>query len=363
MKSAKTGDGMSPRAREGAVLAPPASTEGRRRQPSPEDDGYALVWREEFDYEGLPDPAKWSYHVEANNWVHDRRHNEVQWYLASREENARVEGGRLKLTARREDWQGEPYTSARLRTKGKGDWQYGRVDVRAKLPVGKPGVWPAIWLMPTDQIYGSWPRSGEIDVMENVGFEPGRIHASVHTAAYNHRIKTHKSGYIDLETAHDDFHVYSLDWDSNRLCFFVDGDHYFTFEHSGNDANEWPFDQRFHLIINVAVGGNWGGAHGIDISAFPTTFEVDYIRVYQKLCIHDRASRLPKAPRYLEINPGPPSQQLAVALRESCYAAHLESSSLADNGGDGPLSGALAVPPRPPAPPPPPPPAPQPPYF
>lgn len=259
------------------------------------DDEYVLVWREEFDYCGLPDPLKWEYHAESNNWVHDERHNEAQWYMSGRLENSRVEDGVLKLTARREEsWIGEPYTSARIRTRGNGDWLYGYFEVRAKLPAGKPGVWPAIWLMPTDKVYGSWPKSGEIDVMESVGYLPGKIHAAVHTEAFNHRIKTERKGDIDIETAHEEFHVYSIEWEETKIEFFVDGQSYFRFDRTTTQGTQqWPFDQRFHIILNVAVGGHWGGAKGIDATAFPTTFEIDYVRVFQK---NRRVSVLPPPP-------------------------------------------------------------------
>lgn len=277
-------------------------------------DGFQLVWSDEFDYSGLPDPRKWSWHVEANNWVHDERHNEVQWYMAERLENARVEDGRLKITARRESWLGEPFTSARIRTKDKGDWMYGRVEVRAKLPAGRRGTWPAIWLMPTDKVYGNWPMSGEIDIMECVGFEPGRVHASIHTGAFNHRIKTHKTGTLDVPTAHEDFHVYAVEWDATSLRFFVDGHFHFEFRKSDESPDHWPFDQRFHLILNVAVGGNWAGLQGIDADAFPVTFEIDYVRVYQR----PHLLLPPPPPDYTECSlvlpPPPPQDDDAVSI-------------------------------------------------
>ncbi|KAJ8600069.1 hypothetical protein CTAYLR_001874 [Chrysophaeum taylorii] len=277
-------------------------------QASLEESGYKLVWSDEFQEEGLPDPSKWGYQVEANNWTHDRRHNELQWYMAGRAANSVVRDGKLVLTARREDWLTEPYTSARLLTKGRASWKYARVDVRAKLPAGRPGVWPAIWLMPTDQRYGAWPESGEIDVMENVGFEPGVVHATVHTAAYNHRIKTQIQATTRVPTAHDDFHVYSVEWNPDTIRCFVDGNAFFEFSRpGGGGATEWPFDQRFHLILNVAVGGNWGGTMGIDPSAFPTTFEIDYVRVYQTPATH---TQVVVPPRDL---PPPVAKKAAVA--------------------------------------------------
>ena len=222
--------------------------------PSPAKNDYKLVWADEFDYEGLPHPKRWGYQVEANNWVHDRNHNEQQWYMASRRENSYVSGGTLKIIARREDWIGKPYTSARIRTRGKGDWVYGKLLVRAKLPAGKPGIWPAIWMMPTDQKYGSWPNSGEIDVMENVGWAPGVIHNSVHTGAFNHRLRSHKHAEVVVDDAHSAFHVYGVEWDEDSIKYSIDGQQTFEFVNtkSGNPA-EWPFSQRFHLILNVSA--------------------------------------------------------------------------------------------------------------
>jgi beta-glucanase (GH16 family) len=208
--------------------------------PSPVKHDYKLVWADEFDYEGLPHPKRWGYQVEANNWVHDRNHNEQQWYMASRRENSYVSGGTLKIIARREDWIGRPYTSARIRTRGKGDWVYGKLLVRAKLPAGKPGIWPAIWMMPTDQKYGSWPNSGEIDVMENVGWAPGVIHNSVHTGAFNHRLRSHKHAEVVVDDAHSAFHVYGVEWDEDSIKYSIDGQRTFEFVNtkSGNPAVE-----------------------------------------------------------------------------------------------------------------------------
>lgn len=251
--------------------------------PSKPKKDYKLVWADEFDYEGLPHPKRWGYQVEANNWVHDRNHNERQWYMASRRENSYVSGGTLKITARREDWIGNPYTSARIRTRGKGDWVYGKLLVRAKLPAGKPGMWPAIWMMPTDQKFGSWPNSGEIDVMENVGWAPGVIHNSVHTGAFNHRLGSHKHAEVVVSDAHEAFHVYGVEWDEDSIRYSIDGQRTFEFANTkSGDPREWPFSQRFHLILNVAVGGNWGAARGLDDTCLPTCMEVDYVRFYQR---------------------------------------------------------------------------------
>jgi beta-glucanase (GH16 family) len=237
-----------------------------------------LVWSDEFSYTGLPDANRWGYDVDGNasGWGN----NELQYYTASRLANAEVKDGFLHITAHREDYEGFDYTSARLRTKGKGDWLYGRVEVKAKIPDGR-GLWPAIWMLPTDWEYGGWPASGEIDIMENVGWEPYVIHASVHTEAYNHTIGTQKSSQTTVSTCYSEFHVYALEWDLKEIRGYVDDKHYFTFQNEGTGYKVWPFDKRFHLLLNVAVGGNWGGVQGVDDSIFPRSMVVDYVRVYQ----------------------------------------------------------------------------------
>lgn len=238
-----------------------------------------LVWSDEFNVNGLPDAGKWSYDTEGNatGWGN----NEAQYYTQSRLENAEVKDGFLHITARKESYQDHDYTSARLVTRFKGDWLYGRVEVKAKLPDGR-GMWPAIWMLPTDWAYGGWPASGEIDIMENVGYDPYIIVGSAHTEAYNHSIGTHKNGTISIPTCYSDFHVYALEWEVTEYRVYVDDDLYFTFKNEGTGYKVWPFDKRFHLLLNVAVGGNWGGAQGIDNTIFPREMVVDYVRVYQK---------------------------------------------------------------------------------
>ncbi len=240
---------------------------------------YRLVWSDEFNYKGLPDTAKWSFDTEGNAWGWGN--NEDQFYTSGRLENARVAKGKLFIHALREEMGGKKYTSARLITKGKGDWLYGKFEVRAKLPEGR-GMWPAIWMLPTDWKYGGWPASGEIDIMENVGFAPDTILASAHTKSYNHVAGTQRSDTIILPDCYDRFHVYQLEWEPGQYTVLVDDKPYFTFQNEGTGPNEWPFDKRFHLLLNIAVGGNWGGKKGIDNTIFPQSMVVDYVRVYQK---------------------------------------------------------------------------------
>ncbi|MCU0354822.1 MAG: glycoside hydrolase family 16 protein [Cytophagales bacterium] len=237
---------------------------------------YRLVWADEFDYTGLPDAKKWSYDVGGHGWGNQ----ELEFYTKDRLENARVENGLLVIEARKEKYENNDYTSARLVTKGKGDWQYGRVEVRAKLPQGR-GTWPAVWMLASTTPL-KWPDDGELDIMEHVGFDPGVVHANVHTKAYNHAIKTNKGNRTTVPDATTAFHTYRMDWNAKQITFYVDEKPYFTFANDKrNDPATWPYDQKFHLLLNIAVGGAWGGQQGVDDSVFPQRMEVDYVRIYQ----------------------------------------------------------------------------------
>jgi beta-glucanase (GH16 family) len=241
------------------------------------DKKWSLVWSDEFDYKGLPDVNKWSYDTAGNSWKWGN--NEAQYYTCARLRNAEVSNGNLYITSIREDFKGSKYTSARLVTKGKGDWKYGRFEIRAKLPSGR-GMWPAIWMLPTENAYGGWPSGGEIDIMENVGFDPFVIVASAHTSSYNHVQGTQKNNKITIADCYDEFHVYALEWEATEYRVYVDDKLYFTFKNEGSGYKAWPFDKQFHILLNVAVGGNWGGQKGVDDSIFPRSMVVDYVRVY-----------------------------------------------------------------------------------
>lgn len=240
---------------------------------------WALVWKDDFDYEGLPDPRRWAFQTSCNKWIHDDKHRELQWYTADRRANAWVQDGCLNITAIKEAWQGQQYTSARLHTKHKGDWRYGRIEVCAKLP-GGAGLWPAVWLLPTDSKYGEWPNSGEIDMCETVGWMRDVVHTAVHTATFNHRLKTqHKAKTVVRQ---DEFHVYTIVWRPDHIDFCVDGDAVHAFSRTPSSSwREWPFDERFFLLVNVAVGGKWAGRFGVDDSRFPATLQVAYVRVFE----------------------------------------------------------------------------------
>jgi beta-glucanase (GH16 family) len=235
------------------------------------------TWAEEFDYTGKPNPNDWTYDIGGSGWGN----NELQYY-SNRQENAEVAGGMLTITAKKEAFEGKNYTSARLLSKGVGDFLYGRVEVKAKLPGGK-GTWPAIWMLPTDWAYGDWPKSGEIDIMEHVGYDPNVVHFSVHTEAYNHRINTQKTTTRTIATAMSEFHTYRVDWTPYAVRGYFDNELVFTFVNDGKGSASWPFDKRFHVILNVAVGGDWGGAQGVDETVFPAAMVVDYVRMYKMI--------------------------------------------------------------------------------
>lgn len=237
-----------------------------------------LVWADEFTKNGLPDSTKWGYEVGGKGWGN----NELQYYTANRLENVRVENGKLIIEARKEDYQGNKYTSARLLTRGKAAWKYGRIEALAKLPAGR-GTWPAVWMLGQGIQTAGWPRAGEIDIMEHVGFDEGVVHGTVHTEAYNHAKKTEKGQAIPVKDVSTRFHLYAIEWTPDKIDFFVDDQNYYSVQKAalGNTEAQWPFDQPFYLLLNVAVGGNWGGQKGVDESIWPQRMEIDYVRVYQ----------------------------------------------------------------------------------
>lgn len=238
-----------------------------------------LVWQDEFDGREL-DTTRWTAYVgDGCPELCGFGNNELQYYT-DRPENVSLAHGILTITALADSFKTRPYSSAKLITKNKGDWKYGRVEVKARIPQGR-GNWPAIWMLPTKNNYGGWPRSGEIDIMEHVGFDQGNMHGTVHTEAFNHTKNTQRGDSIQIEDISQQFHVYAIEWSEDKIDFFLDDEKYHTFEHTGNGPDDWPFDQPFYLILNLAVGGNWGGKMGIANDVFPNRFEIDYVRVYQ----------------------------------------------------------------------------------
>ena len=261
-----------------------------KNRPTP---AWEMVWSDEFDGETL-DAGKWS----PNIWPARKVNDEDQTYTP-REKNLRVENGNLVIEAHKEDYEGANYTSGRVHSDGKGDFLYGRFEARAKLPRGK-GTWAAIWMLPSDPFKyattceegedwqgsstcNAWPNSGEIDIMEHVGYQMGHIHGTVHNEAYYWLKWEQRKGRILLDDVDTAFHVYALEWTPERIDVFVDDSHYFTYVNENTGWQVWPYDQPLHVILNLAVGGGWGRAGGgIDDTVFPQRMLVDYVRVYQR---------------------------------------------------------------------------------
>jgi hypothetical protein len=236
---------------------------------------WQLVWQDEFNEPGLPDPSRWGYDT---GYI---ANNEAQWYSGPRKENARVENGHLIIEAHKDNFGGHPISSARLTTATTATWTYGKIEVRAKVPKGK-GTWPAIWTLGSNINKVGWPLCGEIDMMEFVGYDPDNAHFNVHTKAYNHVMKTNKGTTIPVPKMSEAFHTYAIEWDAESITWFMDGKKVFSFANEHKTEAEWPFSKPQYLILNLAIGGDWGGQQGIDDSIFPAKFVVDYVRVYQK---------------------------------------------------------------------------------
>ncbi|MGF1922695.1 MAG: family 16 glycosylhydrolase [Bacteroidia bacterium] len=243
----------------------------------PTAKGWTLKWADEFNTKGLPDPNSWTYDVGGSGWGN----NEKQFYTNADTLNAIVDKGFLNIIARKADKEKMNYTSARIATRKKLDFKYGRLEIRAMLPKGR-GIWPAIWMLPTDWKYGSWPKSGEIDIMEHVGYEPDSVYGTVHTLKFNHTKGTQVGKALKVEDPYSAYHVYAMEWFEDRIDLFIDDQLFFTFKNTKKGVDEWPFDQNFHLLLNVAVGGNWGGKNGVDDLIFPATMKVDYVRAFQR---------------------------------------------------------------------------------
>ena len=249
-----------------------------------------LVWSDEFNGVGLPAKTNWNYEA---GFV---RNGELQFYTRDRLENARQTNGSLVIEGRKESYANPfyrpssnqntnrrpsramaEYTAASLITEGRASFLYGRVEVRAKLPQGK-GVWPAIWMMGTNRATVGWPRCGEVDIMEFVGKEPEKVHATVHFSKDGKHAS--KGSNFKATAPYDDFHVYAVEWSSERMEFFFDEEKYFTFDLDlAGPGPENPFRKPHYLLINLALGGSWGGP--MDDTVLPQQYLIDYVRVYE----------------------------------------------------------------------------------
>ncbi len=236
-----------------------------------------LVWSDEFAGTTL-DQTKWSYQIGDGCDINlcQWGNNELQWYA---QDNVSVSNGTLKIVAKRETFMSRAYTSGRIRTLNKGDIKYGRVEARMKMPIGR-GLWPAFWMLPTDNVYGGWPQSGEIDIMEYLGHEPAKVLGTLHYGnAFPNNQNTGKTFTLTEGGFNDAFHTFALEWSDNEIKWFVDGYLYSRKTSSDLAGFRWPFDQKFYFLLNLAVGGNLPGNPNSS-TVFPQTFEVDYIRVY-----------------------------------------------------------------------------------
>lgn len=247
-----------------------------RVKKSPAANGWKLNWSDEFNYKGLPDSSKWAFDVGG----HGGGNNELQYYTGRDTLNAKVENGVLKIIARKETKENKSYTSAKLVTDQTALFTYGRIEVRAKLPAGR-GTWPAIWMLGKNIKEAGWPACGEIDIMEHVGYSKDSVFGTIHTESYNHMKGTQKGKSIFITEPYERFHVYAIEWTPEKMDFMMDGVVYNQIINEHKTSKEWPFDEPFYLILNLAIGGNLGGKYGVDDGIFPATMEIDWVRVYK----------------------------------------------------------------------------------
>ncbi|MFT4221984.1 glycoside hydrolase family 16 protein [Dysgonomonas sp.] len=249
-----------------------------------EDEEYVLVWSEEFNEKKTEDGKyalpgdKWSFETGGQGWGNEEDQFYIDRFLGT-DTVAKIKDGSLLISAIKLEspHEGKNYISARMNTQEQ--WKYGRFEMKAKLPTGR-GTWPAFWML---QRGSSSLLEGEIDIMEHVGYDPGVVHFSVHTAAYNHAMGTGRTTNKTVKNFDTEFQIYAVEWTEDYIAGYINGALYFTFvnDHKGNKET-WPFDVPFYLKLNLAIGGTWGGYEGIDDSIFPAVFEIDYVRVYQK---------------------------------------------------------------------------------
>lgn len=243
---------------------------------------YELTWSDEFDEGEMPDTSKWTY--DLGNWGWGN--SELQYYTENRSENARIEDGNLIITALKDDM-GEAWTSARLTTRGKVAFEYGKIEFRAKVPKEK-GNWAAGWTLGNDYVDElSWPYCGEIDILESVGYEMddetgnGKAHASAHCAAYYFKLGNQPTGILDVENMNEAFHTYAVEWTPDGMQASVDDEIYFEYNDTSTELS-WPFSKAQNIILNLTMGGGWGGQKGMDSTVTKQEFIIDYVRVYQK---------------------------------------------------------------------------------
>ena len=239
-------------------------------------EGYSMVWHDEFNSGSELNATDWTHEVWGKGTVNDELQYYVKHTTPAGAKVTELKDGKLRITALKED--GKVY-SGRVYAKVKEGWQYGYIEAKIKLPKGK-GTWPAFWMMPVN--FKSWPADGEIDIMEEVGGHPNYVSSSLHANAHVHSNGTQVTHEMLLPGAEDDFHIYSMLWTHDNITTYVDGKEQLSYDNSGLGRDDWPYDDPFYIILNLAWGGTWGGTYGIDESALPCTMEIDYVRVFQK---------------------------------------------------------------------------------
>ena len=239
-------------------------------------DGYTLVWQDEFDSGNELNSQDWTHEVKSAGWVNHELQNYVNHKTPSGDLVTEVRNGKLRITCLKEN--GKIY-SGRVYAQQKTGWKYGYIEASIKLPKGK-GTWPAFWMMPVN--FRSWPADGEIDIMEEVGYHPDYVSSSLHANAHVHSNNTQVTHEMKCEGAEGEFHTYAILWTSSNITTYVDGKVQLSYDNRGLGRDDWPYDDPFYVILNLAWGGDWGGAQGVDESVLPVTMEVDYVRVFQK---------------------------------------------------------------------------------
>ena len=263
---------MSGTARKTIAVSQAAAAEAAYYAP----EGYQLVWQDEFNSGSELNAADWTHEVQGSGWVNNELQNSVNHRTPEGQLVTEIRGGKLRITALKEN--GKIY-SGRVYAKVKQGWTYGYIEASIKLPKGK-GTWPAFWMMPVN--FRSWPADGEIDIMEEVGYHPNYVSSSLHANAHVHSNNTQVTHEMLCQGAEDDFHTYAIEWTHDNITTYVDGRVQLSYDNRGLGRDDWPYDDPFYVILNLAWGGSWGGQQGVDESALPATMEVDYVRVFQK---------------------------------------------------------------------------------
>ena len=239
-------------------------------------EGYQLVWHDEFNEGTELNAADWTHEVQKDHWVNNELQNYVNHVTPKGRYVTEVMDGTLRIHCFKED--GKIY-SGRVYAHVKSGWTYGYIEASIKLPKGK-GTWPAFWMMPVN--FKSWPADGEIDIMEEVGYHPDYVSSSLHANAHVHSNNTQVTHEMYCKGAEGEFHTYAIEWTAQNITTFVDGKEQLSYNNRGLGRDDWPYNDPFYVIFNLAWGGDWGGQQGVDENALPVTMEVDYVRVFQK---------------------------------------------------------------------------------